>query len=208
MNRTTRAQEIIRNHTLFAVGGGIIPLPAIDVAAVTALQMNMLEELATLYSVPFSKKPYRDFIRTFASATVTSVAASALKLVPFVGTVMGAAIGGTTAGATTYSIGQVLVEQFERGGTLSDIDWDWAMREYQKQYARGERVASELREAQDIPVNGGASGPTTSTATGTADGQSREEIFAALDRLGELKDKGILTEEEFAAQKQKLFSRL
>ena len=201
MNRSARAQEMIRNHTLWAVGGGFIPVPAVDVAAVTALQMNLLEQLSQLYDVPFSKKPSRTLITALAGATFTYLAASALKLIPGLGTAAGGVAMATTAGATTYGIGQVAVAQFERGGTLEDINWDWAKREYQQQYERGQRVASELREEQDIPVHGATNGPSTGESTS-------DDVFAALDRLGELEAKGVITAEEFAAQKAKLLSRL
>ncbi|ETW96466.1 MAG: hypothetical protein ETSY1_26525 [Candidatus Entotheonella factor] len=45
----------------------------------------------------------------------------------------------------------------------------------------------------------------TAQATATA---SEQDIFAALDKLGDLKQKGVLTDEEFEAQKSKLLNRL
>jgi hypothetical protein len=49
--------------------------------------------------------------------------------------------------------------------------------------------------------------PTPIPDSGTASG-TESDIFAAIERLGELKDKGILTAEEFASKKTELLGRL
>lgn len=48
-----------------------------------------------------------------------------------------------------------------------------------------------------------AAAPAHAPAAGAAD-----EVFAKLERLAELRDKGILSEEEFAAKKGELLARL
>ena len=42
------ADEIIRSHVLWALGAGLMPVPLFDIAAVTAVQMDMLKQLAEL----------------------------------------------------------------------------------------------------------------------------------------------------------------
>ena len=49
-----------------------------------------------------------------------------------------------------------------------------------------------------------ASAPQPRTAGATTD----DEIFSRIERLAELKQKGILTEEEFVAKKAELLARL
>ena len=53
--------------------------------------------------------------------------------------------------------------------------------------------------------------PTTgraTTATAPAGRQTGDDVFAAIERLGELRDRGLLTEEEFSAKKTELLARL
>lgn len=51
--------------------------------------------------------------------------------------------------------------------------------------------------------------PACRPDTGYASGSSQEaELLNAIERLGELRDKGVLTEEEFSAKKAELLSRL
>lgn len=42
-----RSEAIIRHHVLLAAGAGLIPLPLVDLAAVTGIQVRMLMELAS-----------------------------------------------------------------------------------------------------------------------------------------------------------------
>jgi len=53
-NKREEADKIIKSHVLWAVGAGLVPLPLFDVAAVTAIQMDMLKQLAALYQVDYS----------------------------------------------------------------------------------------------------------------------------------------------------------
>ena len=52
----------------------------------------------------------------------------------------------------------------------------------------------------------GSGAEPTPTSPPVAD--SEQAIFEALEKLGDLKQKGILTDEEFEAQKTRLLSRL
>lgn len=66
----------------------------------------------------------------------------------------------------------------------------------------GQPVASEPAPAAQVePARDDAS-------SGHASPPASDEIFAALERLGDLKAKGILSEEEFAAKKAELLARL
>ncbi|WP_136068620.1 SHOCT domain-containing protein [Modicisalibacter radicis] len=65
----------------------------------------------------------------------------------------------------------------------------------------GQPVPTEPAPASREPDEGGESVGHVSSST-------HEEVFAALERLGDLKAKGILSDEEFAAKKAELLARL
>ena len=48
------ADGIINTHLGFAMVAGAIPIPIVDIAAVTAIQMDMLQQLAKIYEVDFN----------------------------------------------------------------------------------------------------------------------------------------------------------
>ena len=43
------ADDTIDSHVLWAMGAGAIPIPFLDTAAVTAIQLNMFKELCMIY---------------------------------------------------------------------------------------------------------------------------------------------------------------
>ena len=53
--RSERADRIIRTHTLWGMGAGLIPVPMFDVLAVSAIQIDMLKQLAEVYEADFTE---------------------------------------------------------------------------------------------------------------------------------------------------------
>jgi hypothetical protein len=72
--------------------------------------------------------------------------------------------------------------------------------------ALGQVLAQQLGQGLGVPGLAPAAAPApTVPATAAA---SADEVMALLEKLGQLKAKGILTDEEFAAKKAELLSRL
>src|SRR5262245_41219695 len=53
--RDSQAQRIVDRHMWLSMGIGLLPVPLLDIAGVTAVQLRMLQQLAKLYGVPFSR---------------------------------------------------------------------------------------------------------------------------------------------------------
>jgi uncharacterized protein (DUF697 family) len=121
------ATEIVKRYSLYAGGAGLIPVPLVDFAAITAIELKMLAEISKVYAVPFEQ----DRVRTIVSSIVGGYAAtklgygaggSLLKSVPVIGTLLGAvAVPGFAAGLT-WAIGKVFITHFASGGTFLDFD--------------------------------------------------------------------------------------
>ena len=43
--------DIIKRHVYWAIGAGLIPIPAADIAAVTAIQLDMLKQVCSFYDI-------------------------------------------------------------------------------------------------------------------------------------------------------------
>jgi uncharacterized protein (DUF697 family) len=186
MSKVVEADRVIKKHVIWALGAGLIPLPVVDFTAVTAVQMDMLSQLAQLYDVEYSVSTGKSFVAALTGTTFASIGASLVKLIPGVGTVLGEVSMSIMSGASTYAVGKVAVLHFETGGSLLDIDLDTAKRAYKEAYEEGKDVASKLGKDQD----------------------KAKDIFEQLEKLGRLKEQGVLSEEEFQAQKEKLLNRL
>ena len=66
--RDDAADDTILKHMGLAMGGGAIPIPVLDLAAVTAVQLDLLKRLAALYDVPFDSASSRAFLTSLTGA--------------------------------------------------------------------------------------------------------------------------------------------
>lgn len=187
MSRRTEAEAIIRSHVLWSMGGGLIPIPIADFAAVTAIQLEMLQQLARLYGVEYSQSTGKAFVSALTGTTLARLGASFLKAIPGVGTVVGGASMALTSGASTYAIGQVAISHFSNSGDLSNFVEEQVKRAYDVAFEQGKSYVSDLEDKDE---------------------QGAEDIYQALEKLGRLKEQGILTEEEFQTKKQELLERI
>ncbi len=186
MSKERNADTIIKTHVLWAMGAGLVPTPLLDVAAVTAIQLDMLKQLADLYGVDYSKSAGKGFVSALVGSTYARLGASLVKAIPGVGAIVGGLSMSALSGASTYAVGQVAIHHFEGEGDLLNLDLDWAKDAYNEAFKRGRQFVSEV-EAEQPP---------------------EADLFQALEKLGQLKEKGVITEAEFEAQKRKLLDRL
>lgn len=149
-SRAGQAQAIIRRNVLWALGAGVVPVPFLDIAAVTAVEMKMLRDLSTVYGVKFSegiaKKIAYSLLSSIGMVGIGSVIGGSLaKVIPVVGHTLGLISVPIIAGAFTHSVGQVLVMHFEAGGTLLDFDPE-VMRSYFKQeFEKAKQTVTQIR---------------------------------------------------------------
>ena len=54
VERDKLATSVVDRYSLYAGGAGLIPIPAADIAAVAAVQLQMVRKLSEIYGVPFS----------------------------------------------------------------------------------------------------------------------------------------------------------
>ncbi len=150
MDKKKQADGIITSHVLLSMGGGLIPLPLVDVATVTYVQLDMLEQLARLYGVSYSVSMGRSFITALAGTTVAKLGASAIKAIPGIGTAIGTVSMSVLSGATTYALGQVAIGQMVSGGSLLNMDLEWAKTTYKEAFEQGKEVASKMEQEKDV----------------------------------------------------------
>ncbi len=147
--RSRHAETIIRNHSMWAVASGAIPVALADLAAVSAVQLDMVRQLCEVYEVDFSATKGKALVSSLSSAVLARVgAASVVKLVPFAGTLVGSVAGGVLSGATAYATGQAFRQHFSTGGTILDLDPDRFKRFYREQFEKGKDVVQQWQAEQ------------------------------------------------------------
>jgi uncharacterized protein (DUF697 family) len=125
VRRRAQALAIVERHATYSAAGGIIPVPLVNVASVTAIIVRMVRALSTLYGVPFERDRARAVVVALVGGTMptglAAVTTSTLYYVVPGAALIGLAVSAVTASACTRNIGRIFVEHFERGETLIDL---------------------------------------------------------------------------------------
>ncbi len=125
--RRKRALRIVDRHAGYSAVGGILPLPIVSFASVTAVTVRMVKVLSEHYGVAFEKDRSRAIVVGLVAGAmpmgIGTVASSALLyVVPVPGSaIAGLAVSSVTAAACTRSIGRIFVEHFESGAPLDQF---------------------------------------------------------------------------------------
>lgn len=188
--RQAKASEIIKNHVGFSLGAAFIPAPGADLLAVSAIQLNMLRSLAKIYGVGFMDSIGKNIITAVAGGSIARLGASLVKAIPGVGTVVGMMSMPVLSGASTYALGRVVANHFQKGGTLDDFDLKNARKNYETEMENGKRMAEAISQSESRPPSG------------------TDEALDKLRKLAEMKEAGILTEEEFKQLKERLLAQI
>jgi len=141
--------RLIRNHVYGSMTAGLIPLPMVDLIAVTGIQLNMVRKMAKLYRIPFSRERTKNIIFALVGGTVPAVTsfpvASAVKAIPLIGFSLGAVSMPVISGASTYAVGKVFYRHFASGGTFLTFDAEKAKASYADMLQQGTKVSQSLQ---------------------------------------------------------------
>jgi uncharacterized protein (DUF697 family) len=125
-DRRSRATKVVERFSFWSGVAGLVPIPFIDLAAVAAVQIQMLRLISRVYDVPFSENRGKALVAGIFGTVIpvsTGVGmASAVKTIPIAGTAIGALVTPALAVAATYAIGRVFIQHFASGGTLLDFE--------------------------------------------------------------------------------------
>lgn len=191
-----RADNLIKEHTLYAMGLGAVPIPLVDFVGVVAVQLDLTHRLCELYRVPYYEAQGKAIISALAGTSLARIGSSLLKAVPVFGSILGGVSSVILSGASTYATGEVLKRHFTEGGTLDNLNADDFREYYNEQMERGKSVAKMWQREEK---------QTKSEPTATTPPKKTTDIpLAKLKELADLKAAGVLTEEEFQIMKKKL----
>jgi len=151
VDKKTTADNIIKKRVYASVGAGFVPIPIVDIMALSGIQLEMVSKISSLYDIPFKKdlvkKAISALIGGFLPVAATPILASLIKLVPIVGYTTSAVTLSAAGGAATYAIGKVFVKHYESGGTLLNFNVDKAKSYYNEKFKEGEKVASSAKSS-------------------------------------------------------------
>ncbi|MGZ5052921.1 MAG: YcjF family protein [Methylobacter sp.] len=145
-DKTEEAHDIVQTSMYYAIAAGIVPIPMFDFLAVTGIQLDMLRRLSNLYGVEFMQNKGKNIIGALTgggfSSSLSPMLASTIKVIPFVGSTLGAVSMPVIAGASTYAVGKVFIQHFESGGTFLTFDPKAVREFYAEQLKEGNAIAA------------------------------------------------------------------
>lgn len=225
-DRSKHADSVIRNHMIWSMGVSVVvPIPIADILAVSAVQMDMIRQLCKVYDKDFSESQGKAIVAALSTSTFASAGArSLIKLIPVIGTVVGGVAVSIFNGASTYAIGEVFKKHFESGGTILDFDTERLKKLYKEKFEKGKKVAEQVKQEeeakqdngkkvkkvkveQEVKDNTATVEVKTETTTSKAASSSKDEVLKKIKELAEMKDQGVISEEEFQEMKKKLIDK-
>jgi uncharacterized protein (DUF697 family) len=164
--RDELAAQLVERFSLYSGVAGLIPMPGVDFVAVGGVQVQMLRRLSQVYGVPFSANRGKALIASLAGAAIPATsafgAASVLKVVPIVGTVVSAFVMPVLSAGATYGIGKAFIEHFKSGGTLLDFNPP----DY-REFIKAQKAKWDSRSKESVSKSSSSS-PAGSTTGATA----------------------------------------
>ncbi len=186
MKRSERVDALVRNNMIYATALGLIPIPWVDVVAVTAVQISMIKSICDEYDVDYNEAAAKTFVTALGGSTFAKLGASLIKTIPIVGTFVGGASMAVLSGASTYAVGKVFKKHFEDGGDLNNFNADSWRKFYEEMFQEGKKEAEKVEENKS----------------------DYKDTFQKIEKLAQLKEKGIITNEEFQKKKDELLKSL
>ncbi len=193
-NKLKHANTIIKNHMIWSMGAGFIPVPFVDLVAVTAIQLDMIRQLSRVYDVDFKETSGKAIITSLSGTSIARMGSRAVKFIPGVGSILGGVTLAVLSGASTYAIGEVFKIHFDKGGTFLDFDASRLKRMYDEKFEKGKKMAEEIRKEQKENEE--------------IVEEAKKDPVVRIKELAKLQEEGIITDEEFQQLKKKLIGEM
>ncbi len=145
-----KAESLIKTYMMAAGAASLTPVPLVDLAAITGVQMRMIQKLAEHYGKSYSESPVGNTIASLGGAAVGQsggvlLGISLAKTIPGIGWMLGIVSMPVLVGASTYAIGHVFAQHFKKGGSVFDIGVEDVRGYYKEQVEKGKDLAKSLK---------------------------------------------------------------
>ena len=148
--------DVVKLHSKLAVGSALIPIPGADVAAGAATIWGMYVRINNKLGIPFGDNMMKSIgsgvATNLASYAAMSGIASAMKLIPGIGTIGGAVIMSATLYAITLASGWVYLNALsalaeKKGGSFTIDDISKAINDFLKDKSKIKNFINEAKKS-------------------------------------------------------------
>ena len=148
-NQSKEAEKIIQNHSFLAALPGFWPIPLADIAAVTAIQLDMVKQLCKVYEKDYSDQRGKSIVLALTSTVAGRIPGYAIRAsvrsIPLVGWAIGGLSLAYFARLSTYATGMVFKAHFEEGGTLNDLNPASFRKFYNEQMEKARKMKESFK---------------------------------------------------------------
>lgn len=110
-----KCRVAIHSAATASATAGAIPIPMSDAIPITAAQIAMVVALGKIFDVAISQSAAKSIVGVGVTQQAgRAVASNLLKLIPGAGSLIGGAIGASTAAALTEALGWIIADDFFR----------------------------------------------------------------------------------------------
>lgn len=110
-----KCRVAIHSAATASAAAGAIPIPMSDAIPITAAQIAMIVALGKVFDVAISQSAAKSIVGVGVTQQAgRAVASNLLKMIPGAGSVIGGAIGASTAVALTEALGWIIADDFFR----------------------------------------------------------------------------------------------
>jgi uncharacterized protein (DUF697 family) len=117
-----QVDKTIRSSVYASMGIGIVPVPFVNLAAVTASNLVLARKLSDIYGIEFKEGMAKKIIASVLGASAGLLASPLIESIvagiPLIGLPLVIGTRPVLNGMTTYALGRMFVTHFERGGTF------------------------------------------------------------------------------------------
>jgi len=146
------ADNTIKSYVILAMGTGLIPSALVDIAAITALEVKMIGDLARVYDFPVPHRLVRykvliSLIGSIGPVYLSIKMHAALKSLPLIGYAVYVGMLSITGGAAIYAVGKIFQRHYESGGTFLSSENPVLRNHFRKKYREGKEIVPELAKS-------------------------------------------------------------
>ncbi len=184
-DKRTDIESIIKTHVIISMTAGAIPIPLVDFVAITAIQMDMIKQIAEFHSAQFDSNLGKSLASSLIGTSLAKFGASAIKSLPGVGTAIGISSQMILAGGSTHALGRIFDSHFADNSSLSNFNLELMKKKYNELLKVGKDFANDMKKEL-----------------------KKGDIFETIEKLNKLKESGAITEKDFEKTKKDLLAKI
>jgi len=150
--RRLYADQTVKQWCQWSSVAGFVPVPGVDILAISATQAKMIYSLCKLYDKKFHREALSSIISGLLGGGLTglvsaSLAFSLVKNIPIVGSTVSAVTMPAVAYGITYALGAVFIQHFEADREMSELSVKEVEDYFLEQYKKGKASFSKKKTA-------------------------------------------------------------